>query len=435
MKANADIEAEEALLGAMLIGGSAAVSDAVSTLSRDAFYRPQHGMIFETIKTMVTEGQPVDKDSVLRRIHADGQTRIEPSVVGSLANGAMTAANIAYHARIVREMWARRSLAAAAAAAVSAAEDPSQEITASLGHLAELISEISLNGGMSQLHSMKALVADEYKAIEARHANDNQDSGLYTGLTDLDETLGGIQPSDLVVIGARPSMGKTAMGMQIALNVAVKQRLPVLFVSSEMRRNQVAQRALAHMARLSMGKFRRPRTMNPADWPKLADALGRTSTDLMQVVDAPVTPLEIMALARLCKARVGLGLVVIDYLQIVRPIRREDTREREVAAITSSLKALAIELNVPVLVLAQLNRALASRTSKVPQLSDLRESGSIEQDSDVVMFLHREGYYDASADQTDALVYVAKHRNGETGQIHVQWDAPTVSFRNALRQP
>jgi len=430
-----DSDAERAVLGSLMVGGNDS-PDAVAVYAEiepSAFFHARHVAIFSTCLELYQESTEVDALTVTIRLRANGKLELAGGAasVSELAASVPTIANLPHYARIVRELWCRRQLITAAAVAVQKANDLETPIGVVIDSVAESISSIVTSRSQTEPYTLSTLIRAEFSRLSVESKSSEDKFGVPTGFYGLDEKLCGFQSGDLIVLAGRPSMGKTAFALEISRHASLHADVMTFFCSLEMKDRGLVQRLLASVARIDSQLLRRPRKIGADEWSRISDAAGKLDTRKMLVHDASnVTVLDIRSHARSCKARHGLGLIVVDYLQLVRPAKREQNREREVAEISLGLKGLAKELDVPVLVLAQLNRGVEAREQKRPRLSDLRESGSLEQDADVVLFVHRDGYYDAKKPQDIAEVIIAKQRNGPTGVIEIGWNAKCVSFYN-----
>ncbi|MEA4882804.1 MAG: replicative DNA helicase [Clostridia bacterium] len=430
-----NLEAEQSTLGSMLLDKEA-IARAVEILVAEDFYREVHRTIFDTLVTLFNRGEPADLVTVteaLRQRNSLDQVG-GASYISTLANTVPTAANCEYYAKIVKNKAILRALVAAGTEIAGMGYDSAAEVGVALDRAEQLIFRISQRGETGSIADMKTVLMTTFDRIERLYTSKGAITGLSTGFTEMDNMLSGLQPSELIVIAARPSMGKTAFALNIAENVGLAQKKPVLIFSLEMSREQLAQRMLCSQSSVDGQKLRRG-NLSDADWPRLSRALGRLSEAPIYIDDSPsITALEIRTRARRLKAEHGLALVVIDYLQLVQGRDRVENRQQEIAEITRSLKALARELDVPVLSLAQLSRAVEATADKRPLLSHLKESGEIEQSADVVAFIYREEYYKPDTERKNiAEIMVAKQRNGPTGSFDLVWQKEFTRFRNVER--
>ena len=430
-----DLQAEESLLGAMLLSRDAIV-DAVQVCATDDFYKPAHGHVFEAVCSLYGQGEPADPVTVadeLRR--ADLLEAIGgPATLVSLQANTPATSNARRYAQIVEEHSLLRKLIAAASEIAELGYDVPEDVGAAVDRAESMVFEVAQRRVTTTTRPLRELLADQLDRLEALFERGEAITGIPTGYTDLDEMLAGLQPSNLVIIGARPSMGKTSLALGLAAHAAMDAQVPVLFFSLEMSHLEITQRLLCSEARVDATRMRTGR-LHEQDWPKVAHAIGRLGEAPIYIDDNPnITVMDIRAKARRQKARDGLGLVVVDYLQLMSSRTRVENRQLEVSEISRNLKILARELEVPVVALSQLSRNLEMRSDKRPVLADLHESGSIEQDADVVMFIYRDDVYNPeSADRGTAELLIAKHRNGPTGKTELAFLGQYTRFANMAR--
>ncbi|MGE5527581.1 MAG: replicative DNA helicase [Patescibacteria group bacterium] len=409
-----NIEAERSTLGSMLLEKEA-VFKAQEILNVDDFYRETHRVIWTTITTLVDRGEPVDLVTVTEYLRSrDLLEQIGGiSYLTGLVNSVPTAANVEYYARIVEEKSILRSVINAATDIVALGYDETREAHAVLDEAERRIFAIAQRRKNQGIVPLRSILIPAFDRIEKIHDSKGGVTGLATGFVDLDRLTAGLQPSDLIILAARPSIGKTTFALNIAQYTAVERREPVILFSLEMSKEQLALKLLCAQAGVDMQRLRNGH-LTEDDWPRLSRALGLLSEANMFIDDTPnISAMEIRAKARRIKAEHGLSLIVVDYLQLMQGRARAENRQQEVSEISRSLKGLARELAVPVLALSQLSRAVEQRTIKVPTLADLRESGSLEQDADIVAFLYRDDYYNTNTDKPNVTeLHVAKHRNG-----------------------
>ena len=415
-----NLEAEESLLGAMLLSRDAITVAVEIGVAAEDFYKPAHTHVFEAVLSLYGQGEPIDPVTVaeeLRRadlLEALGgrQTLLR------LQAATPASANAAHYAKIVNELALLRRLIGVAGDIAEMGYDDSQDVQETVDRAESLVFEVAEHRVTDSMIKMADALQNTLDELEALYASTGEITGVPTGYSDLDRLLLGLQPSNLVVVAARPGAGKTSFALGAAANVAMAARRPVLFFSMEMGTLELTKRLLAGEARVDA---RRLQTGNipEQDWTKLSHAVGRLAEAPLFIDDNPhCTVMEMRAKSRRTKARHGdLGLVVVDYLQLMTPMgKRAENRQVEVAEISRGLKILARELNCPVMACSQLNRQLEYRSDKRPMLADLRESGSLEQDADVVAFIYRDDIYNPDSDQRGtAEIIVAKHRNGPTG--------------------
>ncbi|MGI5840419.1 MAG: replicative DNA helicase [bacterium] len=430
-----NLEAEQSVLGAMLIEAEA-IPKVMEILRSDDFYREAHSNILQAMARLFERGEAVDLVTVTEELRQQGQLENAGGAVylASLANAVPTAANVEYYARIVEEKSVLRKLINTATAIVASGFEGKDDVEYLLDLAEQQIFGLAQRRSLKSYASIKTVLMETFERIEHLYNNKGGVTGVPTGFKDLDMLTSGLQPSELIVVAARPSMGKTVLCLNIARNVAVGNKIPVALFSLEMSRDQLAQRLLCADAGVD-GQRLRTGYLTEADWPKLSTALGRLSEAPIFIDDTPgATAIEIRAKARRIKAEHGLGLIIIDYLQLMNGNRRSENRQQEISEISRSLKALARELNVPVVALSQLSRAVEQRQDRHPMLSDLRESGAIEQDADVVAFIYRDEYYNAETEKKGiAELIISKQRNGPTGQVELFFRKELSRFDNLER--
>ncbi|MDP8991894.1 MAG: replicative DNA helicase [Actinomycetota bacterium] len=430
-----DLQAEESLLGAMLLSRDAIV-EAVQVCTAEDFYKPAHGHVFEAVCSLYGQGEPADPVTVadeLRRADLLDAVGGTAALISLQANTPATS-NARRYAQIVEEHSLLRRLIGVASEIAQLGYDVPEDVDAVVDRAESMVFEVAQRRVTTSTRPLRELLADQLDLLEALYERGESITGVPTGYTDLDEMLAGLQPSNLVVIGARPSMGKTAMALGMAAHAAMDAQVPVLFFSLEMSHLEITQRLLCSEARVDATRMRTGR-LQEQDWPKVAHAIGRLGEAPIYIDDNPnITVMDIRAKARRQKSSEGLGLVVVDYLQLMSSRTRVENRQLEISEISRSLKILARELEVPVVALSQLSRNLEMRSDKRPVLADLRESGAIEQDSDVVMFIYRDDVYNPdSADRGTAEILVAKHRNGPTGKTELAFLGQYTRFANMAR--
>ena len=431
------VEIEKAIVGAMLIDGRA-VDRAIELLGKDSFYERRHGHIFSAIVTLSESGKAVDQLTVGEQLTRRGQLDMIGGVVylAELAGGVASAANVEYHAEIVMERALGRSLIDASAEISRRAYQAQTRSDELLDWAEQRIFSLSERRLGQGPESIDSVLVQTIEQIEAARLSRSAVSGIDTGFTDLNALTSGFQPGDLIILAARPSVGKTALALSFACRAAVTHNVGVLIFSLEMTKTQVAQRLLCIETRVDLKKLRTG-SMVDEDWKHLTRNLGRLAQAPIHIDDtSQLTVLEARAKARRLQREHGVDLIIVDYLQLMTTHESVGSREQEVSRISRGLKALAKELKVPVLALSQLSRAVESRTDKRPMLSDLRESGSIEQDADVVMFIYRPEVYglkspDGASLQGEAEIIIGKQRNGPVGSVPLMWNAESASFENA----
>ncbi|MDO9516083.1 MAG: replicative DNA helicase [Syntrophales bacterium] len=429
-----NLDAEQSILGGILLDNNA-LNHVLEIMGRGDFYSEGHRKIFSAILDLYEKNEPSDLitlSSVLRdRGHLEG---VGGEVyLASLVDGVPSAANIAYYAKIVKEKAILRGLIGAATDILNKSYDAGSDIDSVLDEAEHAVFEISENKIKPAFSPIKEIVKNTFENIERLYAKKTLITGISTGFQKVDELTSGLQNSDLIIVAGRPSMGKTAFAINIAQHAAIEDKVPVAIFSLEMSKEQLALRMLSSDGKVDSQKIRRG-FVGEMDWPKLVTAAGRLSEAPIFIDDTPaISVLEIKAKARRLKAESGLELIVVDYLQLMRGRDTSAPREQEISEISRSLKALAKELNVPVLALSQLNRQVESRTDRRPQLADLRESGAIEQDADVIMFIYRDEVYNKSEDNPErgkAEIIIGKQRNGPVGVASMTFLKEFTCFEN-----
>lgn len=431
-----NLEAEESLLGALLLSRDAVGTVAEMGLVADDFYKPSHQHVYEAVRVLVSAGQPVDTVTVgdeLRRVGLLDDVGGTAALV-DLQNATPAVSNVGRYARIVQDTAMLRRLIGVASQIAEIAYDEPDDVTKALDEAESRVFEVAERRVTDTTRPLSDLLSLTMDQLQETFERGSTITGTATGFHDLDELLSGLQPSSLVIVGARPAMGKSAFALGMATHVAQTSNLPVLFFSLEMGHGELAQRILSSEARVDSQKLRTGR-LTESDWSKVGRAIGRLEIPLHLDDNASVTVMEIRAKARRMKARYGgLGLIVIDYLQLMQGRSSAENRQLEVSEISRNLKILARELEVPIVALSQLSRNLETRSDKRPMLADLRESGSLEQDADVVVFLYRdEVYHPDTSDKGMAEVIVAKHRSGPIGTRKLVFLGPYTRFDNAAR--
>jgi len=438
-----NLEAEQSLLGCLLIDKDAIVKIA-DTLFEDDFYKNAHSVIFNIIKELFNHQEPIDILTVANRLEekkklteTGGRTYL-----AKLSNTIATSANVANYSKIIQRKATLRRLQQAAGEIMDLSFKEDEDVDNVLDATEKKIFAVSRKYMNSAFSPIDALLTDAFDRIDELHKQSGKLRGVPTGFNKLDGLLAGLQKSDLVILAARPSVGKTAFALDIARNVAIKSKTGTAIFSLEMSKEQVVDRMLCAQSGVNLWKMRTGNLSDKEDnndFSKIGDSMGVLADSPIYIDDSPTSSImEIRAKARRLQMEKNLGLIIIDYLQLMEGRGKYgDNRVQEVAEISRGLKAVARELNIPVLALAQLSRAVEQSSPAIPKLSHLRDSGSIEQDADVVMFLYRKAA-DRNYDENDmseeeknsAKVYVAKHRNGPTGEINLFFDRNTVNFKN-----
>lgn len=427
-----NIEAEQCVLGAMLIEREA-ISKAAEILQSVDFYKEIHKVIYSCMIELFGKNEAVDSITLTEALKRRGKLEDIGGLayITFLANAVPTAANIMYHAKIVQEKALLRQLINVSTNIAGMGYEGGDAVEAIVDKAEKMVLEISNRHITREFTPIKNILFEAFNKIDKLYHNKGAITGLPTGFKDLDKLTTGLQPSDLILVAARPSMGKTALVLNIARNVAVKAKKCVAFFSLEMSKEQLVQRLLCSEAKIDSQKLRIG-ALEDKDWKELIDAADELGKASLFIDDTPgITVMEMRAKARRLKVENDLGLIIIDYLQLMQGSvsgNRSENRQQEISEISRSLKALARELNVPVIALSQLSRSVESRQVKRPMLSDLRESGSLEQDADIVAFLYREDYYDKETENKDITeIIIAKHRNGPV-------DTVLLSFRKNITQ-
>jgi replicative DNA helicase len=428
--------AEAAVLGSMVIDPPS-IGQVVEILNRDAFYRVEHQLIYDAIIALYEKNRGEGIDGVLLRDELEKRRQLEQiggvEYLGKVLNSVPTSANVGYYAGIVKDKQLLRELIQSATEILNDAYDPAGESIIKLDEAESRIFAITDKRTTGQAFAIKDLVTRAYELIEKRDGK--HVTGLATGFAALDQLTCGLQNGEMIVVAGRPSMGKTALALNIAENLGVVEKMPVAVFSLEMGQQQLAERFLCSVSQVDSQLVRKG-MLSTDHYAKLVDACGILSSAPIYIDDtSTLTPLELRAKARRLKSQHDIRCVIIDYLQLMHLGGRVESRQQEITTISRYLKALARELNIPVVVLSQLNRAPEGREDHLPRMSDLRESGSIEQDADVVMLLHREDYYhggEKDYEQTHlAKLIIAKQRNGPTGTIDLTFLEKFTRFASA----
>ena len=435
------IEAEKQVLGAMFLDESAPPK-AFEILKPEHFFDSKHIKIFDAMFDLFEDGEPINIMSVYNELEKRGQLEKAGGAeyLSELTQSVVSAVNIAYNARIVLEKWILRKIISSSIEMADEALTAEKDVFDILDEAERNIFSIAQEGLRESYTPMDKAVKDTLEYIDSIHGKKNNENLIETNLVEFDALLGGLQKSDLIIIAARPSMGKTAFALTIARNIAVEKKVPIAFFSLEMSTLQLVMRLISSEAKIDLHKLRTGRF--PAeDGKKLGNAASRLKNAPLFIDDTPAqTVMEIRAKARRMKSEHKIGLIIIDYLQLMTSSKKMESREREISMISSSLKALAKELDIPVIALAQLNRAVEQRADKRPMLSDLRESGSIEQDADVVVFLYRPEFYgitslkekDGMSTDGYAEAIIGKQRNGPTGVVPLHYIKQFGRFENRV---
>jgi len=429
-----NIEAEQSILGGILLDNHA-VNSVLEILEVGDFYNEAHRKIFSSIVDLSEKNEPSDLITLSNILRDKKQIDNVGGVayLASLVDNVPSAANIAYYSKIVKEKSILRRLIGASTEILNKSYNTTADVENVLDDAEHAIFEISENKIKPSFFPLKDIIKDSFKAIEKLYEKKALITGITTGFEELDRLTSGFQKSDLVIIAGRPSMGKTALAINMAQNAAIEMGIPIALFSLEMSKEQLAIRMLSSEARVDSQRLRKG-FLGETDWPKLTTAAGRLSDASIYIDDTPaISVLEMKAKSRRLKAEKGLGLIVLDYLQLMRGRNSSLPREQEISEISRSLKALAKELDVPVVALSQLNRQVETRTDKRPYMADLRESGAIEQDADVILFIYRDEIYNKSEDNPEkglAEIIVGKQRNGPTGKVKLAFLSEYTRFEN-----
>lgn len=431
-----NIEAEQAVLGGIMIENDA-INRVVEYIEVDDFYRESHRKIFRVMIELSEKGEPIDLVTLTDLLRSRGEVE---EVGGStylslLVDSIPTAANSANYAKLIREKSILRRLIQGATQIVTQGYEATGDVDQFLDHSEKIIFDIAQKRIKQSFFPMKDIVKEGFKMIEKLYERQELVTGVPTGYLELDRLTAGLQASDLVVVAGRPSMGKTAFALCVAANAAIQKKIPCAIFSLEMSKEQLAQRMLCMEGRIDSSKLRGG-FLSENDWPMLTRAAGDLSEAPIFVDDSPaINILEMRAKARRLQKEHGLGLIIVDYLQLMRGLTPTDNREREISEISRSLKALAKELHVPVIAISQLNRMVENRRPPIPILADLRESGAIEQDADLILFLYREEVYDReSVNRGVAEVIIGKQRNGPVGVVKLAFLSSFTRFENLAKE-
>jgi replicative DNA helicase len=425
-------EAEQAVLGSMMIDKEA-VYIALEILQAEDFYKDANQIIFTTMVNLEAQGEPIDMITLTEELHRQNSMEKVGGVgyIAEVANIVPTAANVRHYAEIVVEKAILRRLIRVSTNIANRCYEDQEDTHDLLDRAEKMILEIAENRSFSGLVPLKQVLGTTLEKIEYLASNKGNITGVPSFFTDLDNMTSGWQPSDLIILAARPAMGKTSFGLNIAQNAAIRGKTPVAIFSLEMSKEQLVQRLMSSEAMIDQHKLRTGRLLDE-EWIRLTRAAQPLSTAEIYIDDTPaISVLELRAKARRVKAEKGLGLIIIDYLQLMQGGKRQENRQQEISEISRSLKALARELNVPVIALSQLSRAVEQTQDKRPALSHLRESGALEQDADLVMFIFREDYYNPESEKPGiAEIIIAKHRNGPTGSVELGFIKEFTKFVN-----
>ncbi len=430
------LEAEQSVLGSLMLDKNA-VTKIADMIKAEDFYRDIHSIVYDVMMELYEGREPIDVLSVANRLDEKGATeRVGgPSYLASLVNSVPSASNIVHYAKLVQRKATLRRLIGAGSDIVEMGYDESEDVEKSLDEAEQRLFRVSQKFVKQDFVPIKPILEHAFERIDQLHKSDNTFRGVPTGFPDLDGLLSGLQKSDLIILAARPSIGKTTFALDIARQVGVNSKIPVGIFSLEMGSDQLVDRMIASQANVDLWRLRTGKLQNN-DFQLIGDAIGTLSETPIFIDDTgSVNIMEMRTMARRLQAEHQLGLIIIDYLQLMEGRSRSgDNRVQEISEISRGLKQLARELNIPVLALSQLSRAVESRPDQVPKLSDLRESGSIEQDADVVMFLYREDRAKPDTPNKNIVdIIVAKHRNGPVGRVQVYFHENSATFKSLER--
>jgi replicative DNA helicase len=428
------VEAEQAVLAGVFLNPGV-MNSIADMLRKDDCYLPAHQLLYDAFLELYRKAVPIDLVTTGEHLKAHGQLEQAGGAVflAELTEAVVSGANAAHYAVIVRDKSVQRRLITACSGIISNCYDASREVDNLLDESEQSVFAVSQRAMGAAFSSSKNLITKVFNDLEKLAESHEVVTGVPTGYRHLDQLTAGLQPSDLVIVAARPSMGKTAFALNMAIHAAVDKNIPVCVFSLEMSEDQLIKRMLAARARVDASRLRRPAALTDEDWAHLMNAAQDLSGAPLFIDDSPsLSTLELRARTRRIKAERGIGLVIVDYLQLMRTNRRTDSRELEISDISRSLKALAKEANIPVIALAQLNRKVEERGDRRPMLSDLRESGAIEQDADVILFIYRDDMYKyKNAERPlvgDAEIIIGKQRNGPVGTALLTYHSVYTSF-------
>ena len=431
-------EAEQSVIGAMIMDRDA-IADVIDIVSADDFYQKQNGILFEAMTELYREGKPVDLVTLQNKLKKKDVPESMKSLefIRDLLEAVPTSANAKQYAKIVSEKATLRKL-------IKVTEDITTECYLGKDEVTEILDHTEKNvfgllqqaSGREDFVPIDKVVLNTLDAIEEAASSEGRVTGIATGFTDLDYKLSGLHPSELIIVAARPAMGKTAFVLNIAQRAAVRDHVPTAIFSLEMSKEQLVTRMMAMEAMVDSQSIRTG-DLQETDWEKIMESAGTIGRSPLIIDDTPgITIAELRSKCRRYKQTHGLDLIIIDYLQLMSGGKRSESRQQEISEISRSLKALAREMNAPVIALSQLSRRVEERKPAKPMLSDLRESGSIEQDADVVMFIYRDEYYNEDSEKKGiAEIIVDKQRNGSTGSVELVWLGQYTKFGNKERAP
>ncbi|MBH9784518.1 replicative DNA helicase [Clostridioides difficile] len=429
------VESEQSILGSILLDKDAIIT-VTETIKPDDFYKEAHKIIYECMITLSNKGEPIDLITLTEELRKQGHLNDIGGIsyITSLSTIVPTTSNVKYYADIVKEKSVLRKLIKASNEIINLGYSGATKIEDVLEQAEKSIFDISQEKTSDDFKSINLVLMDAYDMIEKLYTNKSDVTGITTGFKDLNKKINGLQRTDLILIAARPAMGKTAFSLNLVQNAALKGDASVAVFSLEMSKEQLVQRMLSSQSSVELKKIKTG-TLNDNDWPRIIDAMAVLSDAKIHIDDTPGIKIsELRSKCRKLKIEKGLDLVLIDYLQLMESEGNNESRQQEISKISRSLKILAKELNCPVVALSQLSRAPEQRADHRPMLSDLRESGAIEQDADIVMFLYRDEYYHADSESKNiGEVIIAKNRHGETGSVELVWLGEVQRFGDKLR--
>ena len=433
-----NIEAEQCVLGSILLS-QGALEKIADLLKPDDFYKPAHQAIFAAMLTLFQKSEPLDIITTTNCLNDGHKLDMVggPAYLANLTDIVPVSSNITYYAKIVRDKSILRQLIRTSAEIAGRCYEEQDNIELLLDSVEQTVFDISSAKSNQAFAPMSEIIKQTFKHVEMLSERRELITGVPSGYDECDKLTAGLQSSDLIIVAGRPSMGKTAFAMNMVQNAALLAKVPAAVFSLEMSKEQLAMRMLCSISRVDSSRLRTGH-LNDHDWPKLVRATGMLTKAPIFIDDTPaISVLEMRAKTRRLKSEHNIGMVVVDYLQLMRGGPNSNSREQEISDISRSLKAMAKELHIPVIALSQLNRSLESRTDKRPQLSDLRESGAIEQDADVICFIYRDEVYNKSPDNPRrgiAEVIIGKQRNGPTGTVDLTFLNTITTFENLARQ-
>lgn len=433
-----DTIAEQAVLGSMLVDKDAVIA-AVEILVPEDFYREDNKEIYAAMMELYGLGKHIDMITIIDQLKLRGTLEKvgDATYIATLIDNVPTTSNIESYVKIVEEKSVLRKLIKVANDILKMGYGQTEEVDTIIEQTEKKVFDVLQDRNARGYSSLKEVLVTAFDTIERMYQNKNKVSGIESGFIDLDKKISGLNPSSLIIIAARPAMGKSAFVLNIAEYVAMHDKVPVMIFSLEMSKEEIANRMLASESEVDSMKIKNGNDLTSEDWLKLGQASGRLSDIPLYIDDTPgLTSAELRAKCRKAKLEKNIGLVIIDYLQLMESKTKSPSRQQEISEISRSLKILAKELQIPVIALSQLSRATESRTDHKPMLSDLRESGAIEQDADIVMFIHREDYYNPETEKKNiAEIIIAKNRSGETGTVELAWLGQYTKFANLYRGP